>query len=64
MLKLLDKYYTAPIASNAQKLIDYADKHPFAIMALTPMQCDAFDTIKREHEAGRERRLLRYELLK
>jgi hypothetical protein len=49
MLKLLNKYYTAPITSNAQNLIDYADKHPFAIMTLTPMQCDAFDTIKREH---------------
>tara|TARA_R110000823_G_scaffold132135_1_gene260600 strand:- start:405 stop:623 length:219 start_codon:yes stop_codon:yes gene_type:complete len=49
MLKLLNKYYTAPITNNAQKLIDYADKHPFAIMTLTPMQCDAFDIIKREH---------------
>jgi hypothetical protein len=52
MLKLLNKYYTAPMdqsSSNAQKLIDYADKHPFAIMTLTPMQCDAFDTIKRDH---------------
>ena len=49
MLKLLNKYYSKPITSNAQKLIDYADKHPFAIMTLTPMQCDAFDTIKREH---------------
>ena len=49
MLKLLNKYYAKPITSNAQKLIDYADKHPFAIMTLTPTQCDAFDTIKREY---------------
>tara|TARA_R110000851_G_C12968643_1_gene555076 strand:- start:54 stop:266 length:213 start_codon:yes stop_codon:yes gene_type:complete len=49
MLKLLNKYYAKPSNAAAQKLIDYADKHPFAIMILTPMQCDALDTIKREH---------------
>ena len=49
MLKLLNKYYAKPTHANAQKLIDYAETYTFAIMDLTPMQCDAFDTIKREH---------------
>tara|TARA_R110000796_G_scaffold247527_1_gene373024 strand:- start:1419 stop:1631 length:213 start_codon:yes stop_codon:yes gene_type:complete len=49
MLKLLNKYYAKPTHANAQKLIDYAETYTFAITGLTPMQCDAFDTIKREH---------------
>ena len=52
MLKLLNKYYTKPTHANAQKLIDYADKHLFAITGLTPMQCDAFHTIRRNHLLG------------
>ena len=49
MIKLLNKYYAKPTHPNAQKLIDYAETYTFAITELTPMQCDAFDTIKRNH---------------
>ena len=52
MLKLLNRYYDKPTYANAQKLIDYADKHLFAITGLTPMQYDAFQTIRRNHLLG------------
>ena len=38
MTKLIAKYLARPTLANAQRLVAYAHKHPFAGMTLSPLE--------------------------